>query len=142
VYRTGHRSQLDESLFDPSRYHTHSHYRAIDGEPILEPKRNYITIWDYWSGQDPVVEEEDTPVGRSVNVDQAVERGLLDLHECICLVADFRKKLDKEGVEVFRLVPAHILLSVGPDQMLERDEDGEPKACLCNFQYLRLPSWR
>jgi hypothetical protein len=141
VYRTGHRSQLDESLFDPSRYHTHAHYRALDNEPILQPKRNYITIWDYWNGHVPVSEEE-APVGRSVNVDQAVERGLMNAHESSCLVADFKEKLENEGVEVFRLVPAHILLSIGPKQTLERDEKGRLRACLCNFQYLRLPSCR
>ncbi len=68
IYRTGHRSQLDESLFDPSRYRTHARFRASDGEPVLDARRNYITIWDYWNGQDPVMEEEDAPVGRSVNV--------------------------------------------------------------------------
>jgi hypothetical protein len=142
IYRTGHRSQLDESLFDPSRYHTHASYRALDGEPILDAKRNYITLWDYWNGQDTVVEEEDTPVVRSINIDQAVERGLLDFHESVDLVAEFRDRLEKEGVEVFRMVPAHILLSIGPDQALVRDDEGGLRACLCNFQYLRLPSWQ
>ena len=142
IYRTGHRSQLDESLFDPSRYHAHARYRALDGEPILEARRNYITIWDYWNGSDPVSEEEDVPVARSLSVDQAVERGLLDPQESRDLVADCREKLEREGVEVFRLVPAHILLSIDADQTLARDESGGLKICLCNFQYLRLPTWQ
>jgi hypothetical protein len=58
------------------------------------------------------------------------------------LVADFKEKLENEGVEVFRLVPAHILLSIDADQTLARDESGKLKACLCNFQYLRLPNWQ
>ncbi len=142
IYRTGHRSQLDESLFDPSRYHTHARYRALDGGPILEARRNYITIWDYWNGPDPILEEEDAPVARSLSLDQAVERGLLEPQESRDLVADFREKLENEGVEVCRLVPAHILLSLDGDQTLARDESGGLNACLCNFQYLRLPTWQ
>ena len=142
VYRTGHRSQLDESLFDPSRYHAHAGFRALDGGPILEARRNYITIWDYWNGSDPAREEEVAPVARALNVDQAAERGLLEPQESRDLVADFREELEKEGVEVFRLVPAHILLCLDADQTLARDESGGLKACLCNFQYLRLPTWQ
>jgi hypothetical protein len=142
IYRTGHRSQLDESLFDPSRYHTHGRYRALDGGPILEARRNYITIWDYWNGQDPMAEEEDAPVVRSVNVDQAIERGLLNTQESANLVQKFRERLESQGVEVFRLVPAHILLSIDADQTMARDESGGLRACLCNFQYLRLPNWQ
>ncbi len=56
IYRTGHRSQLDESLFDPSRYQTHAAFPALDGEPVLEARRNYITIWDYWNGREPMHE--------------------------------------------------------------------------------------
>jgi hypothetical protein len=99
IYRTGHRSQLDESLFDSSRFRSHARFRLVDGEPVMDAGRNYITIWDYWNGQGPIEMEEDAPVGRSSNVDQAVERGLLDLQESVELVSNFRERLSKEGVE-------------------------------------------
>jgi hypothetical protein len=139
IYRTGHLSQLDESLFDPSRYRTHAHLTALDGEAVLQARRNYITIWDYWNGLDSIEVQEETPVRRSLNAAQAVERGFLHNQECEDLVASFRENLSRHGVEAFRLVPAHILLSIDAEQGLARDEKGSLKACLCNFQYLRLP---
>jgi hypothetical protein len=75
-----------------------------------------------------------------VNAEQTVERGLLDYQESLDLVAELRERLSREGVEVFRLVPAHILLCIDADQALARDENGRLKSCLCNFQYLRLPT--
>jgi hypothetical protein len=140
IYRTGHRSQLDESLFDPSRYRTHAGLLALDGEAILQARRNYITIWDYWNGLDPVDDQGNIPVTRSLNAVQAVELGLLDPQEALEIVAELKKRLSAEGVDVLRLVPAHILLSINAEQVLARDETNKPKSCLCNFQYLRLPA--
>jgi hypothetical protein len=140
VYRTGHRSDLDESLFDPSRYKTHSGFHTLDGEPALETRRNYITVWDYWNGPEPTDADGDTPVAKSVNATQAVERGLLDHQESLDLVAEFNERLSRQGVEALRLLPEHILLSIDADQGLARDEKDRPISCLCNFQYLRLPT--
>jgi hypothetical protein len=74
-----------------------------------------------------------------VNAEQAVERGLLDYQESLDLVVELRERLSREGVEVFRLVPTHILLYLDADQSPARDENGALKYCLCNFQYLRIP---
>jgi hypothetical protein len=141
IYRTGHRSQLDESLFDPSRYQTHARFQALDGEPILQSRRNYITLWDFWNGPDSVGDDGDSPVLKSVNAEQAVERGFLGRQDSLDLVAELKERLSGEGVEVLRLVPAHILLYVDADQTPARDVAGRLKYCLCNFQYLRLPGW-
>jgi len=139
IYRTGHRSELDESLFDPSRYITHARFQSFDGKPALDDRRNYIMIWDYWNGPEPIATDGNTPVGRSLNASQALERGLLNHQESLDLVAEYGSKLSGKGVEVFRLLPEHILLSIDVDQVLARDSRGEFISCLCNFQYLRLP---
>jgi hypothetical protein len=139
IYRTGHRSELDESLFDLSRYKTLSGFRTSDGGPALDTRRNYITVWDYWNGAEPVEADGDTPVARSVNAAQATERGLLDRSESLDLVAEFEERLSREGVEVFRFLLEHILLSIDEDRRLARDEKGRLISCLCNFQYLGLP---
>ena len=81
IYRTGHLSQLKESLFDPSRYRSHRVYTSPDGEPILETGRNYVTIWDQWDGPIHLDDETEYTVYRSVNAAEAVERGLLDAGE-------------------------------------------------------------
>ncbi len=100
---------------------------------------NYITIWDHWSGTSPAEDAEDTPEWRTVNLAQAVERGLLADAAATDLLEDFRERLEREGVEVFRLVPEHLLVSLDAADELRRDEQGAPHVCLCNFQYLRCP---
>jgi len=139
IYRTGHRSELDESLFDPSRYQTHSESLTLDGEPILDTRRNYITVWDYWNGPEPIEAEGDRAVARSLNSAQALERGLLDPEESQSLVSEFRERLLREGVEPLRLLPEHILISIGADEKPARDDAGRLISCLCNFLYLSLP---
>ncbi len=77
IYRTGHKSQLKESLFDPSRYQSHQDLESPDGEPILETGRNYVTLWDQWDGPVHLDDETEATVYRSINAAEAVERELL-----------------------------------------------------------------
>lgn len=140
IYRTGHQSHLDESIFDSSRYRSHARLRTPDGDPILEMHLNYITIWDYWNGTDPASEDDEAAEFRTVDLAQAAERGLLDVSEVNDLVAAFRERLEHEGVDVYRLDPEHLLLSLEPDDAPRRDENGVPHLCLCNFLYLRYPA--
>jgi hypothetical protein len=139
IYRTGHKSKLRESLFDPSRYQTHRHLRSPDGEPILESGRNYVTLWDQWDGPVHLDDETEATVYRSVNAAEAVERELLTAPENARLVASVRDRLDELGLETPRLSPEHLLLSIGPDHELVRTGDGAPDFRLCNLQFLR---WR
>jgi hypothetical protein len=136
IYRTGHRSQLEESLFDLSPYRSHSQLRTPDGAPILETRRNYITIWDHWNGPDPLADEA-APVFRSINAAQAVEQGRLAEDAAAEMVHELERRLTDLGVDVLRLVLAHLLLSIGKDEELVRDETGQLVVRLCNFQYLR-----
>ena len=137
IYRTGHKSQLKESLFDPSRYQSHKDYTSPDGEPILETGRNYVTIWDQWDGPVHLDDETEAMVYRSVNAAEAVERGLLTVAESEELVQSFLDRLDDLGVAATRLPSEHLLLSIGPDQELVRKADGTPDFRLCNLQFLR-----
>jgi hypothetical protein len=139
IYRAGHRSQLDESLFDPRRYQSHARYRASDGEAILETRRNDVTIRDHWNGPDSLLYQGGKPVLRSMNAAQAVERGYLLDNEVAALVAEFRERLSEAGAEVLRLTGSHILVAIGENDPPVRDRQGSVEACLCNFQDLRMP---
>ena len=136
IYRTGHKSQLKESLFDPSRYHSHRDLESPDGEPILETGRNYVTLWDQWDGPVHLDDETEATVYRSINAAEAVERELLTDGESTQLVAWVRERLDELGIVAPRLAPEHLLLSIGPDQELVRTEEGSPDFRLCNLQFL------
>jgi len=137
IYRTGHKSQLKESLFDPSRYQNHQNLASPDGEPILETGRNYVTIWDQWDGPVHLDDETEATVYRSINAAEAVERKLITDEEGVELVASVVERLGELGVEAPRLPPEHLLMSIGPDHELVRSEDGAPDFRLCNLQFLR-----
>ncbi len=139
IYRTGHRSQLKESLFDPSRFHSHAEILSPDGEPILEAGRNYVTIWDQWDGPVHTEEESEASVYRSLNVEAAVERMLLSVDESMHVVQSLEDRLEELGVEALRLRPEHLLTSMGPDGALVRGEDGRLEFRLCNLQFM---SWK
>jgi hypothetical protein len=136
IYRTGHKSQLKESLFDPSRYQSHEDLKSPDGEPILETGRNYVTIWDQWDGPVHLDDETEATVYRSINATEAVERELLTDKESAGLVTAVRVRLEELGIEAVRLPPEHLLLSIGPDQELVRTDEGAPDFRLCNLQFL------
>ena len=136
IYRTGHRSQLKESLFDPSRYQSHKGLRSPDDEPILERGRNYVTIWDQWDGPIHPDDETEASVYRSLNVTEAVERDLVADQESDDLVVALGSRLEELGIEVARLRPEHLLLSIGPDQKLVRNDEGSLEFRLCNLQFL------
>jgi len=139
IYRTGHTSQLRESLFDPSRYQSNRHYQSPDGEPILETGRNYVTIWDQWDGPVHLDDETEATVYRSINAVEAVERGLLAKEESCGLVESVKNRLNELGVDAPRLAAEHLLLSIGPDHETVRTDAGTPDFRLCNLQFLR---WR
>jgi hypothetical protein len=137
IYRTGHRSQLKESLFDTSRYLSHGELRSPDDGPILETGRNYVTIWDQWDGPIVTSEDEDAPVYRSINLAQAAHRKLLNLGESESLTDRLIARLAELGIDVLQVRPENLLLSIGPDGSLVRDENGDLDYRLCNFQFLR-----
>jgi hypothetical protein len=139
IYRTGHRSQLKESLFDPSRYQSHKDLRSPDDEPILEIGRNYVTIWDQWDGPVHLDDETEASVYRSLNAAQAVERELVPDDESSNLAIEVGDRLEELGIEVARLRPEHLLLSIGPDHELVRGDEGALEFRLCNLQFL---SWK
>ena len=139
IYRTGHRSQLKESLFDPSRYQSHKDLRSPDNEPILETGRNYVTIWDQWDGPVHLDDETEASVYRSLNAVQAVERDLVGDDEASNLAIGVGDRLEELGIEVARLRPEHLLLSIGPDHKLVRGDEGALEFRLCNLQFL---SWK
>lgn len=136
VYRTGHRSKLDLSLFDASRYRNNASLKSFDGEPVLDHRRNYITIWDYWNGSEGLDTSGDAPVGRVLNAAQAIERRLLNDEQANELMTKYKERLASANIDVFRLLPEHILLSLDTEQTLAHDEEGGLRSCLSNFQFL------
>ncbi len=137
VYRTGHHSLLHDWPYDTSRYRSHEDLRMRDGAPVLEMRRNYITLWEQWHGPDPRADEGDPSPYSPLDAARAVAEGWLTADEASELVRDFRTRLLSAGVEALNLLPAHLLVTRGEDGALLRDETGAIAARLCDFEFLR-----
>jgi len=137
IYRTGHHSLLPDWPYDTSRYESHEDLRTAEGAPILEPRRNYITLWEQWHGPDPRADEGGAPPHSPLDGDRAVAEGWATADEMSKLVQDFRMRLLAVGVEDLNLLAAHLLVTRGEDGALRRDDHGALAGRLCNFEFLR-----
>jgi hypothetical protein len=137
IYRTGHHSLLPDRPYDTSRYRSHEELRMPDGAPVLEMRRNYITLWEQWHGPDPRADEGSLPPYSPLDVDRAVAEGWATADEASELVREFRTRLLAAGVEALNLLPSHLLVTRGDDGALARSDAGATVARLCNFEFLR-----
>lgn len=144
IYRTGHASHLEDRTRDWRRYRTHECYRTPDGEPVLQPGHDYITVWRYCCGEwtsDPAV---DADYG-AINGDQARRRGLLSEGELCDALGDLRSRIAAAGIEVLDLLPRQVLFPLDGDGRPLRGPAGHDPAGrfatrLCSFDFLKLPS--
>ncbi len=139
IYMLGHQSTLPPEARDPSRYASHRELRMPDGTPVLQPERNYITVWGYWNGTDEVVAREERLRGhcRGVNGLQALAEGRIDARELAAALDKTARLLAGAGVASTGLLATHFLLTLSPEDDLLRDVDGTVAVRLCNFELLR-----
>jgi hypothetical protein len=156
IYCTGHRSSLNEALFDHSRYRSHARYRlvnesglrsvgqwreqperneSVDEQPLLDPRRSYITLWDCCTGNlaSRIIER---PVVRSLNCVEACKLGLLSDATVSRLLARLAERIEDAGLTALRLRPSHVLVLQDVDGSVV-SENGRIQTRLCNFLYLR-----
>ena len=139
VYLTGVRSELSEFLFDNRRYQTHKHLLTPEGEPILRPGREYISIWGYWSGPDDRPSGQDRENFEGIDALRAWREGIISEEEYVGLMEHVRERLLAENVEDLNLRGRHILLSRRRNtRELIRKRDGTPEARICTFDLLRM----
>ncbi len=139
IYMLGHHSTLPPDALDQRRYESHRDLRMPDGTPVLQPERNYITIWGYWNGTDAVVASEELRQNhcRGINGLQALAAGRIDERQLEAATEKLARLLAAAGVESGGLLATHYLFTLSPAEELLRDPDGTLAVRLCNFEFLR-----
>lgn len=137
VYMTGQESEVGGYVSDNSRYETHKGILTPDGSPILKPDHNYITVWGYWNGSDDLLARKDVEYCRGVNLQQAIEDGLITAAELSDLMRRAKQELAAAGFEDLNPEGTHWLLSVTPQNELIRNENGTLALRMCNFGLVR-----
>lgn len=82
----------------------------------------------------------DLDVTLSLDALTALKGNVIDARTHEALVHNIEMKLESVGCEALNLDGHHLLLSMNPDGVLEKDPSGTPKATLCNFELIRVRS--
>jgi hypothetical protein len=138
IYRTGHPTRTDHrEVADLRRYEQLSHWRTPEGEPLLHPDHEYITIWGFWTGPDERLAENDRELCHPINARQACQARLISEYQLDELLSQARSLLTGNGFEDLNLKGDHLLLSFTRANELVRDAAGHPDIRLCNFELVR-----
>jgi len=137
IYVTFSHNNSPGMIRDDRRFRQFADLRDPDGNPVLAPGPDYITIWGYWRGfEDPDAvntEQYQTPIGAG----QACLTGLLSDSQLADLMRQHRATLAAAGYEDVRLEPDHVLCTYVPGGDLTRDANGQILTRHCNFELVR-----
>ncbi|MCX8157883.1 MAG: hypothetical protein N3J91_15825 [Verrucomicrobiae bacterium] len=137
IYMTGSRNDHLRKITDASRYQRFAEVLMPDGEPLLQPGHDYISIWGFWNGPDVLLAISDGSYFRGVNVREAHRQGLITDEELEEFMERARRRFERCGYEDLNLEPEHLLISFDPENRLVRDTLGKPELRLCNFELVR-----
>lgn len=132
IYMTGS-TRLD-AVLDPSRFVSHRHILALDGEPILRESHNYIAIRGFYNGPDPWVATHNGALYQAFDLEGACQEQLLIYPECQQLLEVTRSRLRNVGYDGRLLEPNDILITLDPEGRIVRDSEGLPEARICNLE--------
>lgn len=139
IYMTGHDSHLEHRTRDWRRYRSHEHLQMPNGDFVLRPARNYVTLWSF-GGCAEVGRDVLDSCTRAMNGDQALARGLISRREMDAVLDSKRAHIEATGIVVLTLLPHQVLLSLDSHGRLKRDADGQFDIQLCSFDFLKLPA--
>jgi len=137
IYMTGSRTSVSSSLVDESRYESHADQKTPEGEPILSPQHEYLTIWGYWNGPDDELAVKDEVVYEGIDALAAYRERRLTQRGYVQVMRAAKKRLAAVGIEDLNLRGNHLLLSIERRQKLAVDEKGLPLIRICNFELLK-----
>jgi hypothetical protein len=139
IYMTGRDSKLEHRTHDWRRYRSHEHLRTPEGEPVLRPERDYVTIWSFGGGPEVGREYLDRCT-RALSGDQLLARGLITSTELSEALQEKIRRIEATGITVLTLLPRQLLFSLDPQGRLWRDTQGRVETRVCSFDFMKLPA--
>lgn len=136
IYMTGRKVKRQAPL-DLRRYERFADPKTPDGEPLLLPDHEYISIWGFWNGADKLIVGHRGPPTRGLDAEAAALEGIISQDTMADLVYAARTQLRRRGFEHLYLKPNHLLVCVNERRQLVRGANGQPEVRLCNFELLR-----
>jgi hypothetical protein len=136
IYMTGHKIN-SRQVADHQRYDALQHVLASNGEPVLQPDHEYISIWGFWNGPDELLAAQDGQFYRGISAEQAYLEQIISAETLAELLEQVQSRMAACGFEDLRLKPDHLLISLDPAKRLVCDTMGKPEVRLCNFELVR-----
>jgi hypothetical protein len=137
IYMTGLESpRPDDYVFDESRYESHRNLTTPDGEPVLRPGHNYLTVWGLWNFPDPAMRRKKGYRFQVLDLRQAQEQGLCGKREVDDRVEELRAELEDKGFVAPALDASHLLVCILPDGDVLRKRDGSTRMTIGNFELI------
>ena len=137
IYMTGHRTTVSSSLADSSRYESHAELNTPEGDPILSPDHEYLTIWGFWNAPDEALAVKDEVIYKGIDALAAYREGRLSQRGYVRVMRAAKERLEAAGIEDLSLRGNHLLLSIDRQQQLAVDPQGLPLMRICNFELLK-----
>jgi hypothetical protein len=95
IYMTGHKTTRVSNLADPSRYEAMKNDTTPDGQPVLCPDHDYITIWGFWNGPDELLAKKDGQFYRGINAKEACRDGYISEKQLAELLQKTKRRLSQ-----------------------------------------------
>lgn len=125
VYQSKQESRQESYMLDNSRYESHRGILDQWGNPILNPRHPYFTLWSLWRGRDHVHDFNIHGHSGNIAAVHAFAQGEISKKQLNSIVESSNKLIRGMGVQNLRLGPEHILLTYGEDEMLKKSDSGE-----------------
>jgi hypothetical protein len=137
IYMTGRKHWTSRQASDERRFASLAHLCTPDGEPVLRPEFDYITIWGFWNGPDEMLAADDHHSYHAVNARRAFAQGRISQLVLDQLMRRKAERLHHCGFVDLNPKPDHLLISFDSRNNLVLGPDSTPEPRLCNFELVR-----
>ncbi len=134
IYMTG--TTKNELAADPRHYAAHSHKLAIDNEPILRERHDYIILRGYFNGPDSWVASHEGQLCTPFDLERAWREGILNQEDCSRLLDITRSRLKNVGYDSTFLELNDIIIAIDPQGNILTDKEQHPETRICNFELI------